>query len=155
MRLFDKATHLTTSFKAYRTEPLNLNFVFKDSRDNDVFPAIYPKLAHALLFMLAVQLSLYDRMEKASSSTIKWLQAASTGTYHSLFLQGQSNIARRINKHGQDSLTCLACRCRVKVTKHMLPRLLIGELLDCPECGAASQFPFHWLMATDNDDEDA
>ena len=152
LRLFDKATHLTTSFKRYKTEPLNLNFVFKDSREDDLYPAIYPVLAHALLFMIGVQLSLYDRMEKSNEATIDWLQAVCSGTYHSLYLPGRSHSARLLNEHEKSVLRCSACQRFITVKKQMIPRLLIAEALDCSECGSTSQFPFHWLMMSDQNE---
>ena len=55
MSLFDQATHLTTSHKAYATQPLNLNFIFKDPRDNDVYaPKVYNIIAYGLLCLGAV-----------------------------------------------------------------------------------------------------
>lgn len=152
LRLFDKATHLTTSFKRYKTEPLNLNFVFKDSREDDLYPAIYPALAHALLFMIGVQLSLYERMEKSNTAMIEWLQTVCSGTYHSLFQPGRSHTARLINKLDASVLRCSFCQSDVTVKKQMIPRLLIAEALDCPYCGSTSQFPFHWLMMSERDE---
>lgn len=44
--LFDKATHLVTSHPTMRTEALNLNFIFKNTNDNDFYQNLYSDLAY-------------------------------------------------------------------------------------------------------------
>ncbi|MCQ2002877.1 hypothetical protein [Rhizobium sp. NRK18] len=47
--LFDKANHLVTSHPAMRTEELNLNFIFKNPSDNDLYETLYVDLAYVLM----------------------------------------------------------------------------------------------------------
>ncbi|RWK14792.1 MAG: hypothetical protein EOR43_32265, partial [Mesorhizobium sp.] len=54
----NKANHLVTrKGDRLRTEEWNLNFIFKDPRDTDVYETIYPILAYILFFILQLQIS--------------------------------------------------------------------------------------------------
>ena len=57
--LFDKSTHLVTEFSKIQNENYNLNFIFKDPRDNDVYEGgTYAIVAMFLLFMSLMQIEL-------------------------------------------------------------------------------------------------
>ena len=65
--LFDKATHLVTEHSKIRTENYNLNFIFKDPRDNDIYQGnTYVLLATLLMFLNLMLLELYGRMREPS-----------------------------------------------------------------------------------------
>ena len=148
MSLFDKATHLTTCHKAYATEPLNLNFIFKDPRDNDVYaPEVYNIIAYGLLCLGAVQSSLITQMTTINEKTELWEKLSAVGTYHSLFVSGRSPYAQLIKKHLNPALRCNSCDLKVNVTKKMLPRLLVSEKLYCKKCGFDGEFPFYWIVS--------
>lgn len=59
--LFDKATHLVTEYKRNQTEAYNLNFIFKDPSDDDIYLGnTYPQIAKILLLIHMMQIALYE-----------------------------------------------------------------------------------------------
>ncbi len=63
--LFDKATHLVTEFPRNQTENYNLNFIFKNPMDDDIYEGeTYSQLARLMLFLHVMQIELYGRMRE-------------------------------------------------------------------------------------------
>jgi len=60
--LFDKATHLVTSFRAIKTEPLNFNFVFSDDDSVETHWAyIYSRLPYLLSYVWRISEHVFAR----------------------------------------------------------------------------------------------
>jgi hypothetical protein len=97
--LFDKAMHLVTSRgRLYRTEELNLNFIFKNPGENDLFEIIYPRLAYVSLYILSLQITLFSRMRSINESFTQWVLTSALGAYHALFANGHSPLVNALNK---------------------------------------------------------
>ncbi len=145
--LFDKATHLITENNQIQTENYNVNFIFKDPNDDDVYDSIYPTLAMLLNFLSNMQIELYGRMNAANNKLTSLQLFQSIGVYETLFSKGQSRITNFVNRSFKDFLVCPLCSSKIKVKKNAVPRLFIGESLDCDSCGMSHHFPFSWLLS--------
>lgn len=145
--LFDKATHLITENRHIRTEDYNINFIFKDPSDNDVYAGeTYGQIAMVLQFLALMQITLYERMTEISRHHRNWLLFTSLGTFEALFGSGNARITRFMREALGDLLKCAMCSEHMKLRKTDAPRLFIGERIECSACGADQGFPFGWLL---------
>lgn len=145
--LFDKANHLVTSHPAMRTEELNLNFIFKNPSDNDLFQTVYVDLAYVLMYANVLMISLYSEMSAVEESYLDYILLTSIGSYDSLFGEGRNEIAAELNKTLKEFLRCPHCGMRVSIRKSNAARFFITETMDCRHCGEDHHFPFHWLLS--------
>lgn len=145
--LFDKATHLTTEFSQIQTEDYNVNFIFKNPEDNDVYDNIYPQLSILLLTLNIMQIELYRRMENSREKYRSWISFISIGAYEALFLSKEPKMTQFVNSTFKDFLVCPDCSADIRVEKMSAPRLFIAEILDCAACGMSHHFPLKWLLS--------
>ena len=146
--IFDKAAHLITEFSQIQTENYNINFILKNPRDNDIYEGdTYQQIATILLIFNLIQIELYSRMSTTSNKYIQWIIITSLGTYEALFISGKSSMANFVNHQLSDFLECPICQAKLKVKKRDIPRLFIGETLDCNICRTSHHFPFGWLLS--------
>lgn len=149
--LFDKATHLVTEFSKIRTENYNINFIFKDPRDNDVYQGeTYALLAMLLLVLNLMQIEIYRRMREPSKKYQNWMIFTSVGAYEALFKPGQSRMVRFINQHFKEFLECPICENQLTLKKSDAARLFTGETVDCKSCFSSHHFPLGWLLSKVN-----
>ncbi|MEM7168656.1 MAG: hypothetical protein AAF530_00680 [Pseudomonadota bacterium] len=145
--LFDVATHLTTENRQIRTANYNLNLIFKNPSDNDVYSGgTYLQIAMVLLFLALMQIALCNRMTKIARPYRNWMLFTSLGTYEALFSSGNANITRFVRNSLGDLLECSWCGERMRVRKTDAPRFFIGERIECSACGLDQSFPFGWLL---------
>ena len=146
--LFDKATHLITEFSSIQTENYNINFIFKNPKDNDVYEnGTYMKLAKLLFFLNIMQIELYSRMGESSKKYQNWMIFKSTGAFETLFTAGQSRMTKFVNRHFAEFLECSVCRTKIKLKKSDAPKFFIGETLDCCHCFTSQHLPLGWLLS--------
>ncbi|GAA6195617.1 hypothetical protein NBRC116598_10610 [Pseudophaeobacter arcticus] len=145
--LFDKAMHLVTKNPNIKTEAYNLNFIFKDPRQNDIFESSYQGLSYVLLCIHLMQIELLKRMHFPADDYLKQLNMRAAGTYQALFLKGRSDIARNMNETFGELMKCPACHERVRLKKRTAPMFFVTENLECDKCGQIFQFPLAWLMS--------
>ena len=82
-----------TEFSSIQTENYNLNFIFKNPEDNDVYEnGTYRELATLLFFLNLLQIELYSRMRESSKKYQDWMIFTSTGAFETLFMAGRSRI---------------------------------------------------------------
>lgn len=147
-RLFDKATHLVTEFRRNLTEDYNLNFIFKNPMDDDVFSGgTYSHLAMLILFLHVMQIELYGRMREPSKKYQNWLLFTSLGAFEALFTKGRSKMTDFVNSNFKEFMRCSICDAQLRIKKADAPRLLIRERLDCQQCLAEQHFPVGWLLS--------
>ena len=150
-RYFDKATHLVTDFPRNRTEDYNLNFIFKNPLDDDVFEGnTYSQLAMLLLFLHLMQIELYGRMREPSKRYQNWLLITSLGAFEALFTKGRSRMIGVLNSKFRELMKCPHCDAQIRIKKSTAPRLLIGERLVCTQCQTEHHFPIGWLLSKGN-----
>ena len=147
-RLFDKATHLVTEFRRNPTEDYNLNFIFKNPMDNDIFSGgTYGHLAMLILFLHVMQIELYGRMREPSKKYQDWLLLTSLGAFEALFTKGRSRMTHFMNSNFKEFMRCPICDAQLRIKKADAPRLFIGERLDCQQCLTDHHFPVGWLLS--------
>ena len=145
--VFDKATHLITENRHIRTEDYNVNFIFKNSADNDVYAGeTYQQIAMVLQFLALIQIALYGRMTEISRHYRHWLLFTSLGTFEALFGSGRPRITNFVRSTFGEFLECAMCGERMRLRKPDAPRLFIGERIKCSACGVDQGFPFGWLL---------
>ena len=146
--LFDKATHLVTEFRRNQTEDYNINFIFKNPMDDDIYAGgTYSQLAMLLLFVHVMQIELYGRMRKPSKKYQNWMLFTSLGAFEALFTKGRSRMTNFVNSNFAEFMKCPVCEAQLRVKKSYAPRLFIGERLDCDHCLANQHFPLGWLLS--------
>lgn len=144
--LFDKATHLVTGARAIRTEPLNLNFIFKDPRDNDIFESTYSSISLILMYAFAILSSELEKITPIDTSYVRRRLLIAFMVYQSLFLKGPPKVYKTLEKALGGLVKCPVCKSRYKAKKAAVPRLLISERFVCPDCSSDVSFPILWLM---------
>lgn len=146
--LFDKATHLVTDFKRNQTEDYNLNFIFKNPQDDDIYSGgTYTQIAMILLFLHVMQIELYGRTKEPSKKYQDWLLFTSLGSFEALFKKGRSRMTEFVNNNFSEFMQCPVCQSHLRISKSDTPRLFIAERLDCKKCNANQHFPFGWLLS--------
>ena len=146
--LFDKAAHLVTSRGVLvKTEVLNLNFIFKNLGDNDLYDTVYLRLAYILIYLMLLQVTLYSRMQGIEKRFSDWILLTSLGAYQSLFVKGRSPLINSLNKALAEFLTCPHCRTDLKIKKSYAARFFVTQELHCQRCNADHHFPLFWLLS--------
>lgn len=147
-RLFDKATHLVTEFSRNQTDPYNLNFIFKDPRDNDLYTGdTYQQIAQLLLFAHMMQVELYGRMKTPSQKYQNWMLFSTVGAFQALFTKGRSSLVDFARASFGEYMECTVCGAQLRLTKANAARFFISERIDCDECLTNQHFPFGWLLS--------
>lgn len=144
---FDKAAHLVTSHPAMRTENLNLNFIFKNPKDTDVYEGVYALLAYLLIYLLLLEVATIGRMAQVPSWYKKWLITASMSIHEGLFLEGSTNMIDHVNEVWHELLACVLCKSPLSITRENALRFFACERISCPKCKTEQQFPLFWIMS--------
>nr|WP_155921525.1 hypothetical protein [Mesorhizobium sp. L2C054A000] len=144
----NKANHLVTrKGDRLRTEEWNLNFIFKDPRDTDVYETIYPILAYVLFFILQLQIASYSRLKEINREVQRQLSVSAMGAYEALFAPGRGPMLRGFSKLLKEYLKCPFCHEAVTIKKSEAARFFILEHVACRCCGRAHKFPLYWLLS--------
>jgi hypothetical protein len=126
--LFDRAAHLVTSRgRLMRTEELNLNFIFKDPSEDDLYGVVYLRLSYLLIYLLFLQIALFSRMETLTQSFVNWTLLASVGAFHALFDKGRSALVDSLNKSFREMLVCPHCKTKVKIKKSSAAKFFVSQ----------------------------
>lgn len=146
--LFDKATHLVTDYSKIRTENYNMNFIFKNPNDNDIYSGgTYELLAKLLLFLNLMQIEIYGRMSQTSKKYQNWMMFTSLGSFEAIFGSGYPRICRFINRNFGEFLKCTVCEASMKVRKKDAARFYIAESIQCDVCNEVQHFPLEWILS--------
>ena len=149
--LFDKATHLVTDYSKIRTENYNMNFIFKNPNDNDIYiGGTYEILAKLLLFLNLMQIEIYGRMAQTSKKYQNWMMFTSLGSFEAIFGSGSPRLCRIINRNFGEFLKCTVCEASMKVRKKDAARFYITENIDCDFCNTRQNFPLEWILSKMN-----
>ena len=144
---FDLAAHLVTSNPAYPTEEFNLNFIFKNPSDTDVYYGVYDRLAYLVLYLFLLELAIFDRMEPIPEWYGTWAAFTALGAFASLFNANDTSYLDILNRGYRDYLRCIVCAEVIAISHDNAPLLFLNEELACGACGREQQFPLFWLMA--------
>jgi hypothetical protein len=138
---FDKAAHLVTSHRSMRTEALNLNFIFKDPRETDVYESVYHLLAYLLMYLLRLELATIAQMKEVPSWYSEWIKMATLATHVSLFTDGGADLLNEINQIWKESLDCVLCQGKLAITPENVLTVFSYERITCPKCASEQQIP--------------
>ena len=150
--LFDKATHLFTRRQGNATEDYNINFIFKDPRDNDIYESCYQQIAYVLLFIHLMQLELVGRMNFPKESYLKHLSFISIGAYECIFCTGRSRMTQLCNRQFRPFMDCAVCGQKIRLRKSTGAKFFLSEMLECNHCKYVQHFPVRWLFSQTGDD---
>lgn len=145
--LFDKATHLVTGARAIRTEPMNLNFVFKNPADNDLFESCYAGIALVLMYSFAVLSSELEKITPIDKDYVRRRLLVAFMVYEALFSKGIPTLYRSLERDLGDLFKCSVCGSKLKARKKDVPKLLVSERITCRICRSDVDIPILWLMA--------
>jgi len=149
--LFDKATHLFTRRTNNATEDYNINFIFKDPRDNDIYDSCYSQIAYVLLFIHLLQIELMGRMNFPKEAYLKSLIRNSVGAYEAIFGTGRSRMVQFYNREFREFMDCPVCGKRIILRKSTAAKFFLTEILHCNHCKHEHQLPVTWLFSRTND----
>lgn len=144
--LFDTATHLITKRKQIRTENYNVNFIFKNPIDDDVYDS-YFELGYSILFLHLLQVELFFRSEYKLPNYRNFLIFTMVGSFESIFLKGKSPSVSGVNRIFGEFMECPACDARIRLKKREAPMFFTSGHLRCSACGRSHQFPLQWFLA--------
>lgn len=144
---FDKATHLVTNRKQIQTEGLNLNFIFKDPSNDDLYHSVYRQLAYVLLYAMLLEIELFKRAGLESRKVSQWFSLTGMGSYIALFCKAPCPIASSMNRVLKPFLICPHCDAPVRIRKSEAARFFTVHKLSCRKCGHEHDFPLFWIMA--------
>ena len=144
--LFDKATHLFTRRAGIATEDYNINFIFKDPRENDIFESCYPQITYVLLFIHLMQIELVSRMDFPKESYLERLYITSIGAYECIFGSGRSSMVQFCNRLFLPYMDCGTCGQKIRLRKSTAARFFLIEMLECNHCKYEQHFPVRWLF---------
>jgi hypothetical protein len=145
--LFDKATHLVTGARALRTEPMNLNFIFKDPRDNDLYQSSYPAIALILMYSFAIFSSELEKVTPLDIGYVRRRLLVAFIVYQALFGRGVPTLYRILERALGDLFKCTVCKSNLRAKKSEIPRLLISERINCRACRSDIHIPILWMMS--------
>ncbi|MGC1495442.1 MAG: hypothetical protein WA790_06510 [Sulfitobacter sp.] len=152
--LFDKATHLFTRRSGNATEDYNINFIFKDPRDNDIYEHSYRQIAYVLLCIHLFQIELMGRMGFGKAAYRKHLMTTSVGAYEAIFGTGRSRMSQFFNTEFSDLLKCPVCDEQIKLRKFNAGRFFVTEMLKCNHCKQEHHFPASWIFSRGSETEE-
>jgi hypothetical protein len=145
--LFDKATHLVTGARALRTEPMNLNFVFKDPRDNDIYENCYSVIAMVLMYSFAILSSEIGKVAPLDAAYVRRRLLVASMVYQALFGKGRPYLYRILERAMEGVFNCPVCTNQLRARKSDVPRLLVSQRIICRSCESDVEIPVLWLMA--------
>jgi hypothetical protein len=145
--LFDKAAHLVTGRSQIATEDLNLNFVFKNPGDNDIYQTIYKQLSYILLYAMLLEIELFKRAGFEVDRLAKWYSLTGLGSYSGLFSKGACSVCNSMNRLLNPFLMCPHCDAPVRIRKSEAGRFFTSHKLFCRKCQHEHDFPLFWLLA--------
>lgn len=143
--LFDMAMHLVTGRTPIQTEPLNLNFIFKNPNDDDVYETIYHALGYILLYAMLLQIELFLKAGFDSDKMAKWFSF--TGRLPRAVRR--RSIATHLDRQPatRPFPDLPALRGASEGHKGGAARFVVVHKLRCRRCGHEHDFPLFWLMA--------
>jgi predicted RNA-binding Zn-ribbon protein involved in translation (DUF1610 family) len=146
--LFAKANHLVTSRgQLPRTETMNLNFIFKNPADNDIYESIYLSLSYLLWYALLVQIKLFSRMRALEDTFTRWMTITTMATFHALFVPGGSPLSTALSKALGKFMNCPHCKKKVSIGRKATGRFFLAQRARCNNCGSEYDFPLFWLLS--------
>jgi len=145
--LFDKAIHLVTKGSAIRTKPYNLNFIFKNPLDNDIYETSYFMISYVLLFIHSMQIHLLKGLGFQDETYNTIMETRAIGAFEAIYSKGRSQMVKLVNETFAGMMNCPGCKEPIKLRKRAAADFFLNEKLVCPKCGNSHTFPMTWLYS--------
>ena len=139
--LCQKATHLITTFRNYKTAPQNFNFIFSNPQNIEeqlvyAFNVLPFFLVHTLQVVnrLISDFSEWDDPSYVSKTELRIL-------FGLLLLKKDSDPSVRsmlnamIKKMNKSNLHCTGCNEKIRFNQTILEMMSIGGIIECKKCG--------------------
>lgn len=150
--IWQRATHLITSQGAsLRTEDLNINFIFRDAGDDDLYEVLYRKLPYVMLYAIQIALECFARILPSNEHTTSHLILTSMGTYECLFERKRTvGVTKMLRSSLRQFIKCIHCGKPIRLSRDNAVGMYLREILVCQKCGLASPLPLYWLFSQAN-----
>lgn len=150
--VWQRATHLITSQGAFlRTEDLNINFIFRDPWNDDLYTLLYEKLPYLMLYAIQVALESFARILPSNVHTTSHLILTSMGAYECLFERRRSvGVTKMLGRSLRSFITCIHCKKSIRLSRDNAIGMYLRETLECNSCGLTSPLPLYWLFSQAN-----
>lgn len=146
-KYFDLATHYVTDFSLIATDNYNMNFIFKNPKDTDIYEGVYEQLARGLLFLNMMQIELYGRMSSVTlPGHFNWVVLTSMAIYQAIFIPGPCAFARMFNGILSKCFQCKRCGNPIRILKADVPRLCVLDSWLCKKCKTSNKIPLTQII---------
>lgn len=146
---FDMASHPVTTNAEIRTEDLNLNLIFKNPNDTDIYEGIYYLIGYLLMYMLQLEIEMVARMSDVPDWYRTWASVVTLGAHNAVFNEDVA-LLEGLNNAWADIMNCSLCGTRYGFDRENALRALATDYLRCRKCGTEQLFPLFWLMSKIN-----
>lgn len=146
-KLWNKATHLVTSFDEFKTENENLNFVFSDDIAKESLWEHYYKLVPFLLFHTVQivfgyvekigELSVLNDLLLEARKMIGFTLVLNKNSRNDVILKGAKELLKGLD------LVCPLCKQKIKLNKHNLISFYELSVMECNICNTIFQLNFN------------
>jgi hypothetical protein len=150
---WQRATHLITTYgDNLRTKPYEINFIFKNPMDDELYEALYDFLPYVMSFVLNVCLKCFNLISGLNQQTYSHLLLTTMGCCEILISPrpGKLKMGGFINDALGSLLKCLHCEKSMRIKKSNALKLYLHEVMECERCGLESQVPLYWLFSQSN-----
>lgn len=147
---WQRAMHLITSQGAsLKTEDFNLNWLFHNPTDDELFEIVYPKLGYLMLYLLQIALGCFEKICPVSQTTTSHMLCSSFGIGECLMpdLLAGLELTKQLGSVLAPMLDCVHCGEPIQLTAENAPAAYVHEHVDCVSCGLATPFPLYFLLA--------
>jgi len=145
-RYFDMASHPVTANAEMRTEDLNLNFIFKDPNDTDIYDGIYHLVGYLLMYLLQLEIEMVARMSSVPAWYRTWVSVVTLAAYSAIF-NGEVTLLDELNRVWADLMNCTLCGAQYRLDRENALPAFATDYLRCKKCGTEQLFPLFWLMS--------
>ena len=130
---WQKANHLITSCIHYKTEEMNLNFVFSDNYSKDSqWESLYLLLPSLLFYAMQVCYVIYSNLNPKEKIDINFLNRAAIGfVLTSKLTSGQSDVYDQAIK--DLPILCAKCGSEFRITKKIEEQIINKWIYKCPK----------------------
>ena len=146
-KYFDMATHYVTNYNLTATDNYNINFIFKNPKDTDIYEGVYEQVARGLLFFNMMQIELYGRMSSETfPGHFNWVVLTWMAIYEAIFIPGPCAFARMFNSILSKCFQCKRCSNPIRILKADVPRLCVLDKFVCRKCKTSNEIPLTQII---------
>lgn len=149
-----KAVHLWTQRGAIRTEEMNLNWIFKDPREDDVYQSGYTAIATVYMHAYSVIYEVCSRTAPTNRNLKAWLDLVLISCYEAIFLSRYPDLFKLFADRMRKSLVCMHCGEAFEFDLQNIPQFLMMEQIECASCGEFQNFPLYWMFCHQHSETD-